>query len=281
MIMIVLLLMIMAFVFQDKKQYNRAPRKLWTYWDDPLKIPKTVTMCMKGWAKWNPDYQITLLTKKNYHSYVTIPDEIRTHPNFQDSPQRFSDLIRLWTLAEHGGVWIDASILLHAPLDNWLFPKYAEFSAFYLDGVTEKKQYPVIESWFFACNKGSSFVRKWRDEFSQIGRYPSVDKYVESCIQMGVDIQKINEPNYLAIHIAAQKILQLDQYPIDSLILQKAEDGPFRYLIDAKWNSEKAVRLACSDSRYTTPIIKLRGRERSVLEKEINGELSNEICEWI
>jgi len=65
------------------------------------------------------------------------------------------------------------------------------------------------------------------------------------------------------------------------LILQKAEDGPFRYLIDAKWNSEKAVRLACSDSRYTTPIIKLRGRERSVLEKEINGELSNEICEWI
>lgn len=281
MITIVIVLIIMSYIFHDMKQYNRVPRKIWTYWDDPLKIPKTVKMCMKGWAKWNPDYEITLLTKKNYHSYVTIPDEIREHPNFQDSPQRFSDLIRLWTLAEHGGVWIDASILLNAPLDDWLFPRYAEFSGFYMERHTTKKQYPVLESFFFGSNKGSPFVRKWRDEFSELARYPSVDSYVDSRIKMGIDIQNLVNLNYFAIYLSAQKVLQLDQYPIDLMIFHKAEDKPYRYLIDANWDSKKAVRLACSDPSYVNPIMKLTSTERKMIETEINDELSEEKCGWI
>jgi hypothetical protein len=268
----------MALAFRERKNYNQAPKRIWTYWDREDRIPKTVKMCMRGWAKWNPDYEIVLLTKKNYRGYVTIPEELTSHPNFNDMPARFADLVRVWVLAEHGGIWIDSSIILKAPLDDWLFPKYAEFSGFYIDGMT--KTTPVIENWFFACNKGSPFVKKWRDEFSKIAQYSCVEQYVTSRIQMGVDIEKITIPIYLAMHVSAQKVLQLDQYPMESMILRKAEDGPFRYLVDAKWDSEKGIRAACLDPSYQTPILKLRGIERNILEKGIDDEFSEENCGW-
>jgi hypothetical protein len=277
-ILIVIIFIGMALVFRERKNYNQAPKRIWTYWDSEDRIPKTVKMCMRGWAKWNPDYEIVLLTKKNYQGYVTIPEELTSHPNFNDMPARFADLVRVWALAEHGGIWIDSSIILKAPLDDWLFPKYAEFSGFYIDGMT--KTTPVIENWFFACNKGSPFVKKWRDEFSKIAQYSCVEQYVNSRIQMGVDIEKITIPIYLAMHVSAQKVLQLDQYPMESMILRKAEDGPFRYLVDAKWDSEKAVRAACLDPSYQTPILKMRGIERSVVEKGIDDEFSEENCGW-
>lgn len=279
MILIIIILIGMALLFREKKNYNQAPKRIWTYWDREDRIPKTVKMCMRGWAKWNPDYEIILLTKKNYQGYVTIPEELTSHPNFNDMPARFADLVRVWVLAEHGGIWIDSSIILKAPLDDWLFPKYAEFSGFYIDGMT--KTTPVIENWFFACNKGSPFVKKWRDEFSKIAQYSCVEQYVNSRIQMGVDIEKITIPIYLAMHVSAQKVLQLDQYPLESMILRKAEDGPFRYLVDAKWDSEKGVRAACFNSSYQTPILKMRGVERSIVEKGIDDEFSEEKCRWI
>jgi len=280
-IILLTICVVVGYAILEKKSYNLAPKKIWTYWDNPAKVPKTVRMCMKGWAKWNPGYEIVLLTKKNFKGYVTIPLRILGNPNFHDNPTRFADLVRIWTLAEHGGIWIDSSTILKQSIDSWLFPHYAEFSGFYINGFTKNPAYPVIENWFFACNKGSPFVRLWRDEFSKIADYANVVEYAKSREKMGVDLQGIDNPVYLAMHVAAQKVLQLDQYPLDSLYLQRAEDGPFRYLVDAKWNSEKALSLACYDSQYQGPIMKMRGNERKVLEEKIEDDLSLEKCGWI
>lgn len=271
----------LALAFRQKANYNLVPRKIWTYWDNPDKIPKTVKMCMESWKKYNPDYEITLLTKKNFFSYVNIPIEISSHPNFNDNPTRLADLIRIYALAEHGGVWIDSSILLKTPLDDWLFPKYAQFSGFYIQSFTKEGLPPVIENWFLACNKGCKFIKLWRDEFTEIAMYPNVEKYVESRKQMGVDFEKLYDPIYLAMHVAAQKVLQIDKYPLDSMILRKAEDGPFKYLVDAGWEAERAVKLACHNKKYQSPIMKMRSHERNVLEEQIDYDLSPEKCGWL
>jgi hypothetical protein len=188
-----------------------------------------------------------------------------------------SDLIRIWTLAEHGGIWMDSSTILNAPL-SWVFPWYAEtkeFSGFYLDGFTKNQMYPVIENWFLASRKESEFMKRWRDEFSQMARYPSVEVYVKSRIRMGVDPQGIKDPIDMAVHIAAQKVIQIDRYPIDTLLLRKAEDGsvlnsytfskeaPFEYLAEAKWDSEKAVGGLCN---RVYPIVTLREKEQKIIE---------------
>lgn len=276
-----ILILFFILLVTQRVDYGQHPKIIWTYWDYPDKMPKTVKMCMEGWKKFNPDYEVILLTKGNYKKYVTIPEEIVSEPNFSDNPTRFADLVRVWTLAEHGGVWIDSSIILKESLDNWLFPRPAEFSGFYIASFTKKGLPPVIENWFFACNKGSEFVRRWRDEFSQIGKYPSVEKYVESRKEMGVNYEGINGPIYLAMHVSAQKVLQIDKYPLDTLILRKAENGPFRYLTENGWDSERALKFACKNKQYQSPIMKMRGCERGIIEQKIDSDFSPENCGWL
>lgn len=278
---ICILIVITWLIFREKKNYNQAPKKIWTYWDNPIKIPNVVELCMKSWKKFHPEYEIILLTKKNYKGYVTIPEELTAHLNFNDSSQRFSDLIRLWVLSEHGGIWMDSTILVKESVEHWLFPQYADFSGFYLGGATKKKEFPVIESWFLACNKECPFIKKWRDEFSRLAHFPTVEHYIESLRSDGVDFQGIYDPNYMAIHVACQKIIQLDKYPLEGLYLQKAEDGPFRYLSKVQWNSEKGVELACINPEYQGPLMKMRGGERDALEKRIDYDLTIEKCGWI
>lgn len=270
-----------AFVYIERKNYNKAPKKIWTYLDNIDKIPKAIKLCMESWKKYNPDYEIIILTKQNYKGYVNIPLEIASHINFKDSPTRFSDVLRLWTLTEHGGIWCDSSILLKAPLAEWMFPKYAEFSGFYIDSFTNIQESPVIENWFLAANKGSPFIKKWRDEFTQMTNFLTVEDYIKSRKKMGVHFQGISDPHYLAIHIAAQKVLQIDKYLSDSLILRKAEDGPFKYLADAKWDTNKSLQLACSEQKYQTPILKFRDEEINMLEGRIDYDLSTTKCGWI
>ena len=265
------------------------PNKIWTYWDEPReadahasKLPRTVQLCMDGWRKHHPAYEITLLTRDNYAHHTQIPQHLVNHPNFNDNPTRFSDLVRIWTLAQHGGIWIDSSVLVKQPLDQWLPPPGAtpasEFIGYYIGGMTTSA--PIIENWFYAAPPVSPFVVAWRDEFSKIADFPSVSDYVENRKALGVDISNVNTPEYLAQHVAAQKVLQLDRYPQDRLFLRRAEDGPFRYLVDNDWDSTKAVHAACGNPVYQGPIMKLRRVERSVLESALDGELSSDKCGW-
>ena len=275
------ILSILAFIFKPSPIYNTVPKKIWTYWDNPDKLPKAVKLCMASWKKFNPDYEVILLTKKNFKGYVTIPEVIRNHPHFNDSAQRFSDLLRLYALEEHGGIWIDASVLVKQSFDEWLFPRYAEFSGYYMNTFTVDKKYPVIESCFLAANRKSQFIKLWKEEFLEVANFKEIKDYLESRRKMGINFSEIRDPHYLAIYIAALKIIEVDKYPQDTLILRNSEEGPFRYLKDATWYPDRAMKLACVDRSYQGPIMKMRSDERKILEAELDNDLSLEKCGWL
>ena len=67
-----------------------------------------------------------------------------------------------------GGIWLDASTILTAPLDWVLQAQQAqgsEYLGFYLQRFTTSTQYPVVENWFMAAAPGSAFVTAWQREF--------------------------------------------------------------------------------------------------------------------
>jgi hypothetical protein len=275
------ILAVLSLLFGEKKNYNTVPRKIWTYWDNPDRIPKSVKLCMESWKKFNPDYEIVLLTKKNFKGYITIPEEIRDHPHFNDSPQRFADLVRLYALDEHGGIWIDASVLVKEHFDKWLFPKYAEFSGYYMGAYSTDEKTPAIENWFMAANKNSKFIKLWKQEFLEIANFKDIHTYLDSRKKMNVNFEKFRDPFYLAAYVAAQKVIQVDKYPLDTLILRDSRDGPFRYLKECKYQAEKAMKLACSDKKYQTPIMKMTSDEREILDRDLDYDLSCKNCGWL
>jgi hypothetical protein len=250
------------------------PRVFWTFWDDPEKVPGVVKQCMATWTQHNPGFKTVLLHPGNLKQYVPdLADEVLKHPNFNDSPQRLSDLSRLLVLARHGGYWVDASVIMTAPLSTWLGNDAThEFAAFYLEGFT--KTTPVIESWFFACAPNSPFVARWRDEFLRLKDYGSVGEYVQSVRDLGVDFSGIVGPEYLAIHVANQRVLA--DYPADTqgrtdtLKLHKAEDYAFKHMVFAHWANQQGVERLCETMNTPdgSPFIKLRGLERRIVDED-------------
>ena len=77
-------------------------------------------------------------------------------------PQRFhADVLRLQLLSEHGGVWADATILCHRPLDAWLPLMAAQGFFTFTDPGPDR----LVSSWFIASQARGPIVRAWRDAY--------------------------------------------------------------------------------------------------------------------
>ena len=254
------------------------PRIIWTFWDGEggavaeERLPKVVRACVGTWRRLHPEsagWQVHIVSRANVHEY--LPGLDLTKIKFADNPTRTSDFVRMHLVAAHGGFWVDASIMLTRSLE-WFrqaaAASHANFVGYYIDGMMTRPDSPVVENWFFACTPGCEFMTRWRDEFMTMNDFPDVEAYVRH-VQRTTDLQKISPLDYLTNHVAAQKVLQTWPDLTRTMLLQKAEDGPFKYLHDHKWANQPALQSLCSDaSARDSPIIKFRGIERGMLEAD-------------
>lgn len=271
----VILASILFFQCQIKEPFTNSnssqiPNQIWTFWDG--EIPDFIHKCIQTWKRHNPTYSVTTLNKNNISDYLD-KEEIKliNHPIFNDKIQRYSDAVRLSILSKYGGFWMDASIICHRSFD-WVHDiqksTNAEMIGFYLNKFTlpeYRNKADVIESWFFACIPNSHFVKNWYQEFMSISNHSSVDEYIKHLDEQGVHKQNINTPNYLAIHMSAQKLLQKQKKNKYNLYLLKAEDIPFKYLEDNQWNTEVSIDKVLNHQYDDLYFLKITGSQRSYM----------------
>jgi hypothetical protein len=256
------------------------PKLIWCFWntDD---LPLSVNKSILSWKLHNPDYKITIINKRNIKEI--IPDiDFSKIKHAKTSFQILSDFIRINVLRTYGGIWVDASTFSTMSYDKW-FEKIGvtsktEYIGFYNPEFTKKKMIkksPVIENWFFACSKNSTFIKKWCDEFMKLKQYKSVHDYLNDKISDGIDFQNIDGPDYLTQHVSAQTVLQ-SGYSTENMIIlnavrNKYGPGPLYYLMSNKsiqMGEKKCVNLLCSDMKYWSfPIVKFTGSTRDILDK--------------
>lgn len=92
--------------------------KIWFFWwQGEDNMPEVVKLCYQSVLKYCNDSDVVLITKDNLTNYVSIPEIILAKVgNGKFSIAAFSDYIRLSLLSKYGGVWLDSTILLTAPL---------------------------------------------------------------------------------------------------------------------------------------------------------------------
>lgn len=246
-------------------QSTPIPNIMWTYWNQD-ELPEVVQRCIDSWRKHYPEMEFRVVTPKTLRTYLALdPKQI----SWNDMPARESDIVRINLLAKYGGYWSDATNYFTAPVEFPMTPE-TEFVGYYIDGPTKNKAYPVIENWFFGTVPGGLFITAWRDAFMSIGDYGSVDAFLEAMKEKGVDTQGIGWPKYLTMHVAAQYVLQQQMTPEEAqrkFVLLKAEDGPFAYLAANEFGSHDALKDLCAGNNRTA-MIKFRGAERGILEKD-------------
>tara|TARA_Y100000389_G_C17445970_1_gene511620 strand:+ start:1259 stop:2146 length:888 start_codon:yes stop_codon:yes gene_type:complete len=256
------------------------PKIIWTFWDgEPSELVKK---CIRTWKRHNPDFEVIVLDKENVKTY--LPDLEIDKLKHVDGIAHLSDIIRVHILALYGGIWSDASILCTKPYD-WILQKQedtnAEFVGFYIDDFTTEKYKsysPIIENWFFACVPNSQMMKDWRDKLMYSQQFASNSDYIDD-LRATTDFQNIDGPNYLWMHCALQNCLQKNKGKYRFEVI-KAEDGPFKYLVDSKWDKATAIDklFECKKSPkngdlFDVPFIKFRGCERPFLENRDNDIL--------
>lgn len=257
------------------------PKVIWSFWHDAEDMPEIVKTCMKSWKVHNPDYKIHVLTRDTIKDF--LPDIDTSKWTHSGGLSHLSDRIRINLLAKYGGIWMDASILCTRSL-QWIHDlrnKHdSDVVAFYLEGFTTDKRYPVIESWFIASVQNSPVISEWKKEMDRVDTFGTLGAYIEDVKRQGVNFQKIDALEYLHIHVAAQYVFQkkFDLNDLHSRVhLLEAEKGPYKYLANNNWEQERAFEYLCNKRDAKTPLVKFRGTERGYIDANPHRDCTKDL----
>lgn len=102
-------------------------QKIWLFWWQGYdNAPLIVKKCIQSVKENSNGHEVVLLTKENWKDYAELPDYIIIKMSQKKiSLTHFSDILRMELLSRHGGVWLDATIFVRAPIpDNYFSMRY-------------------------------------------------------------------------------------------------------------------------------------------------------------
>ena len=152
-------------------------RTIWTYWDSGFDAaPEVVQVCLESWRERNPGWAVVALSDENLTEYVDDETLATLRSLNNITIQKFSNLLRFYLMARHGGVWVDATCYCAKPLDSWILGKMRSgFFAFRLVGDNwlrnPKNRWfgwfrrgdlsRIVASWFLAAEQGNPLCTRF------------------------------------------------------------------------------------------------------------------------
>ena len=117
------------------------------WWQGKEQMPPLVKACYQTLEYYSNGHVVNLVTGDNYNNFVDIPDYIlKKLERRQISTTHFSDVLRMCLLFEHGGLWVDSTVLLTRPLPD--LPGICSHLGFW----TPKDNGDILETCFGARN---------------------------------------------------------------------------------------------------------------------------------
>lgn len=140
----------------QKSKYSNC---IWVCWWQGLEnAPDIVKACIESIQKNAGNHPVIVLTDENYKQYVTIPrwvEEKRSKGIITRT--NYSDLLRLSLLAEHGGMWLDATFFCTDPVLDSYFQKPL-WSIKRPDYFHASAACGYFAGYSLACNESNRFV---------------------------------------------------------------------------------------------------------------------------
>lgn len=150
----------------DKNYVEREHKnsnKIWICWFQGMdNAPELVKKCYQSVIKNNPDKDVTVITSENMSEYVQFPDFILdkwkkgiiTHTHM-------TDLLRLELLINHGGLWLDATVLCTGQAPSYFFDSALFFFQCLKPGRDGHASY--ISSWLLEAKTNNKILMATRD----------------------------------------------------------------------------------------------------------------------
>lgn len=99
---------------------------IWVCWfQGEEQMPPIVKVCFQHVQKHRGRHEVRLITMANLKDWVFVPAHIMTKVRLGEiTLTHFSDFVRNALLAEHGGIWVDATLYLTKDLKGYPYPFY-------------------------------------------------------------------------------------------------------------------------------------------------------------
>ena len=157
------------------------PKTIWMFWmQGEDNAPELVQQCIRTWRVHNPDWNVVVLDEESLDAYTDFPSHLCNRKDI--SVQKISNILRLKLLAEHGGVWVDATCLCRVPLNNWLLDRVLESGFFAFANPGEDR---LLSSWFLAAFPQHLIVDVWSEAYTEYWashRFPGPDSRLKKFV---------------------------------------------------------------------------------------------------
>lgn len=149
----------------------------WTcWWQGEEEAPDLVKACINSQRKNLPnEVEYIVITEKNCKDFVDFPNSIiKKVEDGSITLTTFSDMLREKLIYEYGGIWFDATVLIHKP-----FPKeYFRMPLYTCKGKEYHfESYSQWSLWCMGGVKGNDFYKFLFDLFNEYYKYNDKIKY--------------------------------------------------------------------------------------------------------
>ena len=96
---------------------------IWTAWlQGEENAPEVIRITLASMRENAKGHSVIVISSENVDQYIDIPQAIKTkHESGVIGHAHYADVIRMMILAKYGGIWLDATILLHEPIPEDAF----------------------------------------------------------------------------------------------------------------------------------------------------------------
>jgi len=196
-------------VYSDEHEYSKTV--WWCWMQGEENAPDLYRANLNSLRKNLSDRDIQVITKNNYYNYVTLPEYIiEKYDKGLITHTHFSDILRAQLLIEHGGTWIDASVLCTSYNKSFF-----DRDLFMFKNYMRNDNSMEISSWFITAEKNNPILRTTQD---LIFKYWDTHDYLEnyylfhilftiSCEKYSLNWKKVSTFSNIPPHILQFELL--------------------------------------------------------------------------
>lgn len=173
---------------------NNCP--IWVFWwQGERNMPPIVKCCLESIKKHADNHPVKIVTQHNIDKYLNIPQHIitRMHQNTGGMMQgmsfiHFSDYVRMALLWEHGGIWLDATCFLSAPLSISRATILTSIRTNYLEKIPNKGLWNIYYLGAAKHNALFGFLKDMISEYWKNNEFIIDYFFTDYCIGIAYDL---------------------------------------------------------------------------------------------
>ena len=209
-----------AEVPEDVNVPEQDKERIFTIWfQGEEAAPDLVKACWRS-IRTNCTQELVVLDAQSVFDWIQLPEYVvEKWKAGKIRPAHFADICRVELLYRYGGLWLDATDYVFAPMPQWLMDE--DFFVF-MSGDRQRGSYSYIQNCFIRGRKGNYLLKAWRAAMLEYWKHEDsvIDYFVHQLL-----FKKVVKNNKLAAEHFA-KMPSVNQDPTHTIWFEYASD-PF------------------------------------------------------